>query len=217
MKNVIIMGDSYSTYKGCIPEGFRHYYGKRDREETFFAETFKLEDTWWYQTVNELNLNLVQNNSWSGSTICYTGYDNADVSTTSSFIYRLENLCREDFFNKNDIDTMIVFGATNDNWTGGPLGETKFENWQKSDLYSVKPAICYYLHQIKEKAPSVNVYFIINPHLRKEIISCIIDACARYNFNYIILDDFDKEDGHPTALGMNQIHKQVTSFLKNQK
>ena len=101
MKNVVIMGDSFSTYKDCIPKGFRHYYGKRDREETFFAETFKLEDTWWYQMVNELNLKLVQNNSWSGSTIGYTGYGNTDCSTSSSFIYRLRQLIENGFLEEN--------------------------------------------------------------------------------------------------------------------
>ena len=26
IENVFILGDSYSTYKGCIPEGYKFYY-----------------------------------------------------------------------------------------------------------------------------------------------------------------------------------------------
>lgn len=213
MKNIIIMGDSYSTYKDCIPSGFRHYYGKRDRDENHFAEKFKLEETWWYQTVEKLGLNLVQNNSWSGSTICYTGYDNLDASNVNSFIYRFNNLLKEDFFNKNQIDTMLVFGGTNDSWVGGPLGEMMFENWQKSDLYAVKPAICYFMHLLKENIPKVEVHFIINTDLREEVVSCIIDACNHYNYKYLSLENIDKVEGHPTVLGMKQIYEQVVSYL----
>ena len=38
MKNLLIIGDSYSTYENCIPSGYTHYYGKRDRDENHFAE-----------------------------------------------------------------------------------------------------------------------------------------------------------------------------------
>ena len=32
MKNFMILGDSYSTYAGCIPEGYAVYYCKEGRE-----------------------------------------------------------------------------------------------------------------------------------------------------------------------------------------
>ena len=91
--------------------------------------------------VTESNLNLILNNSWSGSTICYTGYDNTDCSNSSSFIYRLQKLIDQGFFDKNNIDTVFVFGGTNDNYADAPIGTMKYENWENNDLYSVMPAI----------------------------------------------------------------------------
>ena len=84
-KNTLIFGDSYSTYAGHIPEGYAVYYsGKR-------ATPPDLEDvseTWWHRLITETGSTLVRNDSWSGSTICYTGYNNTDCSETSSFICR---------------------------------------------------------------------------------------------------------------------------------
>ena len=121
-KNTIIFGDSYSTFKGYIPEGYHPYYLEEGRPET---DVTALEETWWHQVVNEAELNLVQNNSWSGSTICFTGYNGNDCSSTSSFIHRLENMIEEKFFEQNRIDKVFVFGGTNDSWCGAPLGEVK--------------------------------------------------------------------------------------------
>ena len=42
--NVLIFGDSYSTYRGCIPEGFAHYYG---REDTEICGVKNADMTWW--------------------------------------------------------------------------------------------------------------------------------------------------------------------------
>ena len=54
--------------------------------------------------VKNAALNLILNNSWSGSTIGYTGYNNTDCSKSSSFIYRLKQLIESDFFEENQID-----------------------------------------------------------------------------------------------------------------
>ena len=73
--NTVIFGDSYSTFENFVPDGYAVYYSERERPETDVTKVFQ---TWRYQVVAEKGLNLVLNNSWSGSTICYTGYNNAD-------------------------------------------------------------------------------------------------------------------------------------------
>ena len=108
LNNVIIFGDSYSTYLGHIPQGYAVYYSGR-RETPPDLED--VSQTWWHQVISEADGKLVQNNSWSGSTICYTGYGCTDRSKSSSFIYRLNKLADEGFFKKNKIDTVFVFGG----------------------------------------------------------------------------------------------------------
>jgi hypothetical protein len=120
--NVLIMGDSYSTFEGYNPEGYRHYYAPVPRPDTN-TDVVKVEHTWWHPLLAKTNANLILNNSWSGSTIGYTGYNGDDNSQTCSFIYRLRQLIAEGFFEKNKIDTVLVFGGTNDNWCCAPLGK----------------------------------------------------------------------------------------------
>ena len=80
--NIMIFGDSYSTYEGYIPEGYAKYYsGHRTGE----PDVFDVKNTWWGRLIDATDANLLQNNSWSGSTIGYTGYDNRDCSKDSSF------------------------------------------------------------------------------------------------------------------------------------
>ena len=118
--NTLIFGDSYSTFKGHIPDGYASWYSeKADPERT---DVTSVCETWWYQVMQKANLTLVHNNSWSGSPICYTGYNNSDCSESSSFIYRLRELIENGFFNKNRIDTVFVFGGTNDYfWSDKPI------------------------------------------------------------------------------------------------
>ena len=101
-----------------------------------------VEQTWWGQIKEKTGATLVHNNSWSGSTIGYTGYS-GDCSKTSSFICRYEKLFDSGFFNENEIDTIFVFGGTNDAWADAPLGEIKYTDIKREDLFSVLPAICY--------------------------------------------------------------------------
>lgn len=96
-------------------------------------------------------------NSWSGSTICYTGYNNADCSKTSSFIYRYMKLKSEGFFQQNEIDGIIVFGGTNDSWANAPLGKLKYSGWHEEDLFNVLPAISYFANILKKDFPNANL------------------------------------------------------------
>ena len=92
-KNVMIFGDSYSTYDGYIPKGYAVYYADMECDNT---DVRKVEETWWHRVCSDLSLHLVRNDSWSGSTLCNTGY-NGDCSETNSFIYRMETLEEKGF------------------------------------------------------------------------------------------------------------------------
>ena len=208
--NVIIFGDSYSTFENFIPNGYAAYYSENERPET---DVTKVEQTWWYQVVEEAGFKLALNNSWSGSTIGYTGYDNVDCSKSSSFIYRLKQLIENGFFMENKIDTVLVFGGTNDSWSNAPLGEIKYSGWEEKDLFSVLPAVCYFLNLLKETLPQTKIYCLINTEIKPEIASCMENACEKYHITPITFNSIDKKCGHPTIQGMKDIKESVLSVL----
>ena len=210
MENTLIFGDSYSTFEEYVPKGYAVYYSEIERPET---DVTKVEQTWWYQVVEEAALKLVLNNSWSGSTIGYTGYNNTDCSKSSSFIYRLKELIDNGFFVKNQIDKVFVFGGTNDSWSNAPLGEAKYSNWEEKELFSVLPAICYFLNFLKETLPQADIYCLINTDIKPEIASCMKNACEKYQITPITFNSIDKKCGHPTIQGMKNIKDSVLKVI----
>lgn len=211
LNNVMIFGDSYSTYRGHIPEGFATFYADEPFKPT---DVNRVEQTWWHRLFTYAGANLVQNNSWSGSTICYTGYNGADCSHTSSFIYRLRKLKAEGFFENHKIDTVFVFGATNDSWCGAPVGEPKYADWQEEDLYCSLPAVACFLDELKNTLPESEIVVIINTNLKKAIVEVFKESCSRLGLHFVELADIDKTGGHPTVLGMSQITEQIVKVLQ---
>lgn len=211
-KNVMIFGDSYSTFGGFIPEGYVPYYGPGS-EGHEGTDVSKVTETWWYQVVTEANLNLILNNSWSGSTIGYTGYDNADCSKTSSFIHRLNCLIENNFFQDNEVDTVFVFGGTNDSWAHVPFGEINFQDVPNEDLYFVLPAICHFFKTLRNTLPNATIYCFINNELKPEIVDCFYQVIEKYNLIKIEFDQIEKIHSHPTIQGMKDIKEKVLSVL----
>ena len=71
VRNIMIFGDSYSTFAGYIPDGYAVYYSTEEREQT---DVRRVEETWWHLLCTDHSFNLVRNDSWSGSTLGNTGY-----------------------------------------------------------------------------------------------------------------------------------------------
>ena len=208
--NAIIIGDSYSTFEGYIPDGYGIYYYKAGREDN---DLTKVEQTWWHLLCEELKINLVHNNSLSGSTVCYTGYGNTDRSRSTSFIYRLNQLYEKGFFEENKIDTVFIFGGTNDCWAESPLGEETFTDYSHENLFNVLPALAYIIKRVKEILPDANVLFIVNDTLKPEISKTVISASNHFGTSYLLLRDIDKSNGHPTVKGMEEIKNQIVDFI----
>lgn len=210
--NLIIFGDSYSTYKGHIPEGYAFYYFPEPAPSGQEVMNMQLDETWWKRFVKHTGANLVRNDSWSGSTICYTGYE-GDCSTTSSFIYRYRQLRNIDFFEKNKIDTVIVFGGTNDSWCPAELGERKLCGQTEEDLYFVLPAISHIMGSMKADMPNTRIVYIANCDIDSAIIDCMKDEGARLGIEVVELSGVDKQLDHPTVRGMCEICEQVLVAL----
>lgn len=213
MKNIVIFGDSYSTYKGYIPEGWASYYsGLNERQ----PDLDSVEKTWWKMLMKEGGYNLVHNNSWSGSTICFTGYNGFDASKGNSFICRFENLLENGFFKENKIDCVLVFGATNDNWANAPIGELKFGGVTHEDRFNVLPGISHFVERLVTELTETKIFFIINTELKEVITDGIKSICDHYGVQTVELENISKINGHPDELGMVQIKDQVLRVIRDQ-
>lgn len=210
--NLVIFGDSYSTYKGHIPQGYDHYYYPEQAPAGREEMSMQLDETWWRRFIKRTGANLIRNDSWSGSTICYTGY-NGDCSTTSSFIYRYRELLKDDFFKKNNVDTVIVFGGTNDSWCPAELGERKLEDQTEDDLRYALPAISHIMSSMKADLPNTRIVYIANCGIDDAIIDCMADEGERLGIEVVKIHDVDKQNEHPTVRGMEEICDQVASAL----
>ena len=210
--NVMIFGDSYSTFEGYIPEEYEIYYYKDGRSN---GEVTRVEETWWHRVITETGSKLVLNDSWSGSAICYTGYEGGDRSETSSFVGRFQRLRREGFFRENKIDTVFIFGGTNDTGNDSPLGERKYEGIGREDLYNVLPAISYLMGELKDELPEARICFVVNDEYLKPEIREEFFACAKhYGRDAVMPEGIDKKGGHPSTLGMEQIARQIMAYYE---
>lgn len=198
--SVSILGDSYSTFEGYLtPDTMDiwYFHGKQDARRT---DVENVGQTWWMQLIKKKNWKLELNNSWSGSTICYTGYRDEDYSRRS-FITRVPAL--------GSPDIILIFGGTNDSWANAPIGEFKYSDWRRSDLYTFRPAMACMLAKIKERYPTADVYVISNDGLKPEITGSMEQICKHYDVPMIQLHDISKTAGHPNVQGMMQIAEQL--------
>ena len=209
MKKAIIFGDSISTFKNHIPEGYAVYYSEEGPNDVRDVRA-----TWWYQVMDEAELELVRNDSWSSSTISYTALSGPDCSGTSSFITRLNRLIESGFFIENEIETVFVFGGTNDFWSPAKRGEIKHEDFTREDLFCTYPAICYFMKLLRETLPGAEIYCLINNALSEDIAECFEAACERRGITVVKFPELDIVNNHPTVRGMVQIKDTVLSAMK---
>ena len=204
-KAVSILGDSYSTYEDFVTPSTNElwYYAKNSDQKTDVKD---VRQTWWHQLIKENGWRLAVNNSYSGATISYTGYDGNDYSPRS-FNTRMDNLGQPDI--------IFIFGATNDSWAGSPIGDFKYEDIKKADLYEFRPALAHMLRWMTDRYVNTEIYFILNTELKDEINTSVKTICEHYGVPVITLTEVDKISGHPSVKGMRQIADQVNSFLKS--
>lgn len=205
-QTVTIFGDSYSTFEGYIEPASNEpwYYQNGNKPER--TNVTDVKQTWWHQLITRQGWKLCMNNSYSGSTISYSGYDGADYSLRS-FNTRMTNLgCP---------DIIFVFGATNDSWAGAPVGDYQYDNFAHADLFAFRPAMARMLEYMTKRYINTRIYFILNDGLRDEINESVLTICQHYGVPCIQLHNIDKQSGHPSVKGMSQIAQQIEQFLSH--
>lgn len=209
---IAIFGDSYSTFEGYItPSTNEPWYflpdspGKcKDNDVT------RADQTWWYQLIERLGAQLEINNSYSGSTIGYTGYiipetGKHDDYKPRSFITRAPNL--------GNPDLILCCAGTNDSWDGEEVGEYKYSNWTEEDLYTFRPAMAKFCTEIQRLYPKSRFVFILNCDLKPETVESVHTILKHYGMECLDLKGIDKQQGHPSVKGMKQFADQVYDYL----
>lgn len=201
-----VLGDSYSTFQGYIPENYSCYYPIPEQ----VADVLRVEDTWWHRLQGLAGLSLLINNSYSGSTVC------TDVRpgqpATSSYVYRSRTV---DFGAQGQSpDYILVFGGTNDSWLERSAGQPVYENPNENRLTQVLPAFCQVLDTLGKRYPNAQVLAVINTELDPQISEGMLAAAAHYGVTAVALENIDKQCGHPTARGMESIARQVADALR---
>lgn len=205
-KTVSILGDSYSTFENYVVPDTNYLWYFSSTVDTARTDVHDVELTWWKSFIAENGLTLERNNSFSGSTICNTGYNGDDYSGRS-FIRRMDNL--------GDPALIIVFGATNDFWAKVPFGEDKDSMFTDADLYSFRPALSMLLQRLPQLYPDAELCFVLNDGITGEFRQAIIDKCRQYGIKCLELTGIKKRNGHPDAKGMSEINRQLTKFIKD--
>ena len=191
-QSVTIFGDSYSTFEGYIEP----------------ADVTDVTQTWWHQLLSRKGWHLCMNNSYSGSTISYSGYDGADYSLRS-FNTRMTNL--------GSPDIIFVFAGTNDSWAGAPMGDYQYDDFAHANLFQFRPAMARMLEYMTKRYINTRIYFILNDGLRDEVNSSVLTICQHYGVPCIRLHDIDKMSGHPSVKGMQQIASQIEEFIAGEQ
>lgn len=201
-RSVSILGDSYSTFRGYVqPDTNAVWYPQPDLKNNDVEDVTQL---WWHQFIRDNGFRLCRNNSFSGATVCFTGYRGEDYSDRS-FVTRLTDLGAPDI--------ILVFGGTNDSWAKSPVGDYQYGAWQPQDLYRFRPAMACLLDGLQKRYPGTELYVIINDGLSDEVTASMKAISDHYGVKYIQLEAIDKQWGHPSQQGMAQIARQVARVV----
>lgn len=206
---VSILGDSYSTFAGYLTPDTNlvWYYPVQSIRHNPANDVSRVEDTWWYKVIEMIDGKLEINNSYSGATICNTGYRHVKRDFTDrSFITRSNQL--------GDPDLIFICGGTNDDWADAPIGEYVYGNWTKEELFSFRPALAKLLYDIKGNYPTAQIVFMLNSELKEDINDSVHIICKHYGVTCVDLHDIDKQKSHPSIKGMTAIATQVFNSLK---
>ena len=205
--SLVLLGASYTTFAGHIPEGNTVFYPRLDA----VSDVTDVEMTWWKQLIHMRNLRLLCNESSSGTTISTRV---RDVHTPKdAFISRMKRVLGPNGVNGEKPELVLVLGGTNDSWIGNEAGSLQFDGWTEETLLQVLPAACYMLDYITKHNPDATKLFILNTNLREDIDSGLRAACEHYGVPVLALQNFSKQSGHPDQTGMRQIAEQVNRAL----
>lgn len=197
-KKVSILGDSITTFKGYVPDGYACFYPYPT------ADVRDVNQTWWMGLVNNLGMKLLKNNSWSGS--CVSSGTGTSACVNDSRLIELID-------GETLPDIIIIYMGSND-------CASKYV-----ELSTFKSSYKIMLDKIKALCPDAEIYLCtLSPsglcagENRINYNKVILDYAEEYNlpvidFNKIWTDstytDYVVDSGHPNKAGMEKYTRQA--------
>lgn len=147
-KTISIVGDSISTFKGAIPEGYYDFFPEN-------GTVGSIKETWWRQAFEELNLELCVNASSSGAT-CAGDSTSAENPQVGCDEFRTGGLADAE---GNAPDIILVYMGTNDLLESIPMGSNDGTT-QVSDgvIANFSDAYTLMLDKLRTKYPQAKIY-----------------------------------------------------------
>ena len=202
LKTFSVIGDSYSTFLGKTePVDNAQYYPIEG------LDVYEPAQTWWRLFSRATGIQLQQNNSYSGGTICNTWWNGDDASAVS-FVKRVQNL--------RQAGLIIVEGGTNDSNAGSPIGSYVYADWTAQDLKAFRPATAWVLNYLRQTYPDAMVVFMLNNGMKADINTSVAEICKHYDVPLYTLSSVTKANEHPTYLGMQTISNQLIAFVNKE-
>lgn len=167
-KKLSILGDSISTFAGYIPSGNTVYYTGSNGGVSSVA------DTWWHKLLTALQMQLLVNQSWSGSRVTTTAGE-----TSAGCKSRCTGLGTTGV----DPDVIIVFMGINDFNNGVALGTYNGEGTLPTDTTTFREAYAAMLHSMLLR------------YKKAEVWVCTLPYCERGTN-----DGFPEENGNAVTL-----------------
>jgi lysophospholipase L1-like esterase len=208
-KTFAILGDSISTFKGFIPPENEAFYPREGYDVTEPGQT------WWKLLEKQTGLQLVFNDSYSGSRVSKTG----SKPEWTSFLSEKRQA-------RLGSDAILVFGGTNDYGQEYPASLDVFseayetlvtslvEKYPQSDVFFCTP-----LRRLRSSLEEKNSQLWSQLDLAQTIRRCVAskDKARLIDLASYQIEDQDKilQDGlHPTCLGMELLCRLIRKGME---
>lgn len=243
-KTFSIMGDSISTFEGCVPDGYTLFYNDERLER---SGVLRPEDTWWSHAVRGLGGTVLADSAWSGSMVEGAGFPAASSPERAAALLGPDGQAP---------DAVLVFIGINDYGWGGAEAQAAGRSHAMprcidpatvpEQIAGAAPAdaaerfgAAYrtMLRNIRAAAPKAAVYCItllpgrtrdvdhpefcyrLRGHHLDEYNAAIRDAAAAEGCRVADVRafgrDYDSLEGtHPTNLGMRQFASMVVRAMQ---
>lgn len=226
-KNFSILGASISTYEGVSNDAETN--ATICNNKVYYTEGYydiHVDDTWWMQVANDLELNLLVNNSWSGSSLLYERN-----GTPGAYVDRCIQL--HNTYTKEEPDIIGIQMGTNDfQYYKNTLGTANID-YDKLIIKTLNGSYTYAtpttsleaaaitLHKITVRYPQAEIYYLNisqridgTDQLIKSFNAELKQVVEHFNAHIvdiygsaISMDNFDTYIGdgrvHPNKLGMD--------------
>ncbi len=225
-KTLSIMGDSISTYVGVSNSTERNDTIGDNR--VYYTDEMSLGDTWWMRTADKFGMELLVNNSYSGSTVSGVWHENAaGCGERSGNLH--DNTLSDNPENAPIMpDIIAVYLGMNDLAAGlkcsGDFGDEIYSKIEASGAApeSFEEAYALMIYKIKAAYPNSTLFCFNIPENSDSTTRLIDDynaaigkiaehyGATRVNIHASELSDYSRAtlDGtHPTVRGMEIMHR----------